>query len=94
MLSRNIRSGRPDRSAVQSCEKRVARTLMLLAGYGERAQPQHVLPPVSQEVIAEMVGTTRSRVNLFMNKFKKLGFIEYEDGLKVNPSLMTFVVHD
>ena len=72
-----------------SCEKRVARTLLLLAGYGERAQPQHALPQVSQEVIAEMVGTTRSRVNLFMNKFKRLGFIEYEDGLKVNPSLMT-----
>ena len=73
-----------------SCEKRVARTLMLLAGDGER----DVMPNVSQEVIAEMVGTTRSRVNLFMNKFKRLGFIEYEDGLKVNPSLMTFVVHD
>jgi len=73
-----------------SCEKRVARTLLLLAGYGERSQP-HVLPPVSQEVIAEMVGTTRSRVNLFMNKFKRMGFIEYEDGLKINPSLMTVV---
>ena len=76
-----------------SCEKRVARALMLLAGCGERAHRAHVPPPVSQEVIAEMVGTTRSRVNLFMNKFKRLGFIEYEDGLKVNPSLMTFV-HD
>jgi CRP/FNR family transcriptional regulator, cyclic AMP receptor protein len=75
-----------------SCEKRVARTLLLLAGYGERSQP-HVVPPVSQEVIAEMVGTSRSRVNLFMNKFKRLGFIEYSDGLKINPSLMT-VVHD
>jgi CRP-like cAMP-binding protein len=72
-----------------SCEKRVARTLLLLAGYGERAQPL-VLPPVSQEVIAEMVGTTRSRVNLFMNKFKRMGFI---DGLTFNPSLMT-VVHE
>ena len=75
-----------------SCEKRVARTLLLLAGYGERSQP-HMVPPVSQEVIAEMVGTSRSRVNLFMNKFKRLGFIEYRDGLKINPSLMT-VVHD
>ena len=73
-----------------SCEKRVARTLMLLAGDGER----DVMPNVSQEVIAEMVGTTRSRVNLFMNKFKRLGFIEYEDGLKINPSLMNVVVHD
>ncbi len=76
-----------------SCEKRFARTLLLLAGYGERSQP-HVLPPVSQEVIAEMVGTTRSRVNLFMNKFKRQGFIEYSDGLKINPSLMTVVVPD
>jgi CRP/FNR family transcriptional regulator, cyclic AMP receptor protein len=76
-----------------SCEKRLARTLLLLAGYGERNQP-HMLPPLSQEVIAEMVGTTRSRVNLFMNKFKRMGFIEYSDGLKINPSLMTVVVHD
>ena len=76
-----------------SCEKRVARTLLLLAGYGERPQP-HVLPPVSQEIIAEMVGTTRSRVNLFMNKFKRMGFIEYDDGLKINPSLMTVVAHE
>jgi CRP/FNR family cyclic AMP-dependent transcriptional regulator len=77
-----------------SCEKRVARTLMLLAGYGERAQPLHGLPPVSQEVIAEMVGTTRSRVNHFMNKFKRLGFIEYGDGLKIKPSLMTVAMPD
>jgi len=96
MLSRNIRlEADLIDQLFNSCEKRVARTLMLLAGCGERAaQPQHVLPPVSQEVIAEMVGTTRSRVNLFMNRFKRLGFIEYENGLKVNPSLMTFVVHD
>ena len=95
MLSRNIRlEADLIDQLFNSCEKRVARTLMLLAGYGEQAQPAQVLPPVSQEVIAEMVGTTRSRVNLFMNKFKRLGFIEYEDGLKVNPSLMTFVVHD
>jgi CRP/FNR family cyclic AMP-dependent transcriptional regulator len=77
-----------------SCEKRVARTLMLLAGEGVGAQPEYVVPPISQEVIAEMVGTTRSRVNLFMNKFKRLGFIEYDDGLKINPSLMTVVVPD
>jgi CRP-like cAMP-binding protein len=74
-----------------SCEKRVARTLLLLAGCEERNQPQ-ALPPISQEVIAEMVGTTRSRVNLFMNKFKRLGFIEYSDGLKINPSLMNVVL--
>jgi CRP/FNR family cyclic AMP-dependent transcriptional regulator len=77
-----------------SCEKRVARTLLLLAGGDERTQPPSGLPPVSQQVIADMVGTTRSRVNLFMNKFKRLGFIEYDNGLKINPSLNTVVVHD
>ena len=94
MVARNIRleADLVDQ-LFNSCEKRVARTLMLLAGYGERAQRPHALPPVSQEVIAEMVGTTRSRVNLFMNKFKRLGFIEYDEGLKIHPSLMTFV-HD
>jgi CRP/FNR family cyclic AMP-dependent transcriptional regulator len=79
---------------INSCEKRLARTLLLLAGYGERAHTPLVMPPVSQEVIAEMVGTTRSRVNLFMNKFKRLGFIEYNDGLKIHPSLMNVVVRD
>lgn len=77
-----------------SCEKRVARTLLLLAGHGEWAQRPEGLPPVTQAVIAEMVGTTRSRVNHFMNKFKRLGFIEYDEGLKINPSLMNIVVHD
>ena len=77
-----------------SCEKRVARTLLMLAGYNERTELPHVLPPVSQGVIAGMVGTSRSRVNLFMNKFKRLGFIEDADGLKINPSLMTVVGHD
>lgn len=95
MLARNIRlEADLIDQLFNSCEKRVARTLMLLAGYGERAQPRHVLPPVSQEIIAEMVGTTRSRVNLFMNKFKRLGFIEYDDGLKINPSIMTVVAHE
>jgi CRP/FNR family transcriptional regulator, cyclic AMP receptor protein len=75
-----------------SCEKRLARTLLLLADSAQ-AQPPLGLP-ISQQVIAEMVGTTRSRVNLFMNKFKRLGFIEYENGLKISPSLMTVVVHD
>ncbi len=75
-----------------SCEKRLARTLLLLA---EREHPKTPFGlPVSQQVIAEMVGTTRSRVNLFMNKFKRLGFIEYDNGLKINPSLMNVVAHD
>jgi CRP/FNR family cyclic AMP-dependent transcriptional regulator len=97
MLARNIRlEADLIDQLFNSCEKRVARTLLLLAGYGDWAQPEpsHGLPPVSQEVIAEMVGTTRSRVNLFMNKFKRLGFIEYDRGLKINPSLMNVVVHD
>ncbi|HEY3044682.1 MAG TPA: Crp/Fnr family transcriptional regulator [Vicinamibacterales bacterium] len=78
-----------------SSEKRLARTLLLLARYGNGGKPLGKLPKVSQETLAEMVGTTRSRVNFFMNKFKKLGFVEYNGGgLKVNPSLLTVVVHD
>ena len=77
-----------------SSEKRLARTLLLLARYGKDDEPMHVLPKVSQEMLAEMVGTTRSRVNFFMNRFKKLGFIEYNGGLKVNASLLSVVLHD
>jgi CRP/FNR family cyclic AMP-dependent transcriptional regulator len=75
-------------------EKRLARTLLLLARYGKPDGPRHVLPRISQEVLAEMVGTTRSRVNFFMNKFKKLGFIEYNGGLKVHRALLSVVLHD
>ena len=77
-----------------SSEKRLARTLLLLARYGEDDQPQKLITKVSQEMLAEMVGTTRSRVNFFMNKFKKLGFIHTADGLHINPSLLTVVLHD
>ena len=77
-----------------SSEKRLARTLLLLARYGKQDIPHHVLPKLSQEMLAEMVGTTRSRVNFFMNKFKKLGFIEYNGGLKINDSLVSIVLHD
>ena len=77
-----------------SSEKRLARTLLLLAHYGNGEKPLVRLPKISQETLAEMVGTTRSRVNFFMNKFKKLGFVEYNGGLKINPSLLTVVVHD
>lgn len=77
-----------------SSEKRLARTLLLLARYGKQEIPHHVLPKLSQEMLAEMVGTTRSRVNFFMNKFKKLGFIDYNGGLKVNDSLLSIVLHD
>ncbi len=77
-----------------SSEKRLARTLLLLARYGNHEKPQFVLPKISQETLAEMVGTTRSRVNFFMNKFKKLGFINYDGGLHVNDSLLSVVLHD
>jgi CRP/FNR family transcriptional regulator, cyclic AMP receptor protein len=77
-----------------SSEKRLARTLLLLARYGAPGQPQKVLPKVSQEMLAEMIGTTRSRVNFFMNKFRKLGFIEYNGEIHVNKSLLSVVLHD
>jgi CRP/FNR family cyclic AMP-dependent transcriptional regulator len=78
-----------------SSEKRLARTLLLLARYGNGSKPQRMLPKVSQETLAEMVGTTRSRVNFFLNKFRRLGFIAYDaGGLTINPSLLTVVVHD
>jgi CRP/FNR family cyclic AMP-dependent transcriptional regulator len=76
-----------------SSEKRLARTLLLLARYGKKDKRGWVLPRISQEALAEMVGTTRPRVNFFMNKFKKLGFVKYNGGLKINPSLVTVVVH-
>ena len=75
-------------------EKRLARTLLLLARYGKPKGPRRVLPKISQEVLAEMVGTTRSRVNFFMNKFRKLGFIEYNGGLTVHDSLLSVVLRD
>jgi len=75
-------------------EKRLARTLLLLARYGKADGPRRVLPKISQEVLAEIVGTTRSRVNFFMNKFRKLGFIEYNGGLKVHHALLSVVLHD
>jgi CRP-like cAMP-binding protein len=75
-------------------EKRLARTLLLLARYGKPDGPLRILPKLSQEVLAEMVGTTRSRVNFFMNKFRKLGFIEYNGGLKVHDALVSVVLHD
>jgi CRP-like cAMP-binding protein len=78
-----------------SSEKRLARALLLLARYGKNNKPQRMLPVMSQGALAEMVGTTRSRVNFFLNKFRKLGFIEYDTkGLTINPSLLSVVVHD
>jgi CRP-like cAMP-binding protein len=95
MLARNIRIEEDLVDQLfNSSEKRLARTLLLLARYGKPDQTHRVLPRISQETLAEMVGTTRSRVNFFMNKFKKLGFIEYNGGLKVHHSLLTVIVHD
>ncbi len=95
MLARNIRIEEDLIDQLfNSSEKRLARTLMLLARYGMEDRPQGVLPHLSQETLAEMIGTTRSRVNFFMNKFRKLGFIEYNGGLKINTALLSVVLHD
>ncbi|PYR25196.1 MAG: Crp/Fnr family transcriptional regulator [Acidobacteria bacterium] len=95
MLARNIRIEEDLVDQLfNSSEKRLARTLLLLARYGEPDKPQKAVPKISQATLAEMVGTTRSRVNFFMNKFKRLGFIEYKEGLKVHNSLLTVVLHD
>jgi CRP/FNR family cyclic AMP-dependent transcriptional regulator len=95
MLERNIRIEEDLVDQLfNSSEKRLARTLLLLARYGKKDKPQWVLPKISQETLAEMIGTTRSRVNFFMKKFEKLGFIGYEGGLQVNDSLLSVVLHD
>jgi CRP/FNR family transcriptional regulator, cyclic AMP receptor protein len=95
MLARNIRVEEDLIDQLfNSSEKRLARTLLLLARYGKQEQPDRILPKVSQETLASMIGTTRSRVNFFMNKFKKLGFIEYNGKIKVNKSLLTVVLHE
>ena len=77
-----------------STEKQLARTLLLLARYGEQARPEQILPQVSKERLASMIGVPRSRLNFFMNKFERLGFVEYKPKLKVNNSLLTVVLHD
>jgi len=77
-----------------SSEKRLARALLLLANFGKEGKPETVIPKVSQEVLAEMIGTTRSRVSFFMNKFRRLGFIEYNGTLEVHSSLVNVVLHD
>ncbi len=77
-----------------STEKRLARILLLLARYGKQKQPHRLLSKVSQETLAEMIGTTRTRVNLFMNKFRKLGFVKYNGGIEIDASLLTVVLND
>jgi len=95
MLKRNIRvEADLIDQLFNSTEKRLARTLLLLASYGKEDQTETVLQKVSQQMLAEMIGSTRSRVNLFMNKFRKLGFIDYNGEIKVNRSLLTVVLQD
>ena len=77
-----------------SSEKRLARILLLMAHFGKEGKPEAVIPKISQETLAEMIGTTRSRVSFFMNRFRKLGFVHYDDGLHVHSSLLTIVLHD
>jgi len=95
MIARNIRIEEDLVDQLfNSSEKRLARTLLLLTRYGKEEEPQKMLPNISQGMLAEMIGTTRSRVNFFMNKFKKLGFINYDGGLHINTSLLNVVLHE
>lgn len=95
LLARNIRIEEDLVDQIlNSSEKRLARVLLLLAGIGKDGQPEAVIPKISQETLAEMIGTTRPRVNFFINKFKKLGFIEFKDGLRVHGSLINVVLQD
>ena len=97
MLTRNIRIEEDLVDQLfNSSEKRLARTLLLLARYGKQDKPIRMVPTISQETLSEMVGTTRSRVNFFLNKFRKMGFIEYEGErpIKINSSLLSVVLHD
>jgi len=95
LLSRNIRTQEDLVDQLfNSSEKRLARVLLLLANFGKEGKPETVIPKISQETLAEIVGTTRSRVSYFMNKFRKLGFIHYNGGLQVHSSLLNVVLHD
>ena len=99
MLSRNVRIEQDLIDQLfNSSEKRLARALLLLARYGKQTKPRQIVAKISQETLSEMVGTTRSRVNFFMNKFKKLGFIAYDAdldaGIQINSSLLSVVLHD
>jgi CRP-like cAMP-binding protein len=95
LLSRNIRIEEDLVDQLfNSSEKRLARVLLLLANFGKEGKPEPVIPKVSQETLAEIVGTTRSRVSFFMNRFRKLGFIQYNGGLEVHSSLLNVILHD
>jgi CRP/FNR family cyclic AMP-dependent transcriptional regulator len=95
VLSRNMRAeGDLIDQLFNSVEKRLARALLVLTRYGMQEAPQKMLPKVSQEMLAQMIGTTRTHVNYFMTKFRKLGFIGYDGGLHINPSLLSVVLHE
>jgi CRP/FNR family cyclic AMP-dependent transcriptional regulator len=95
LLSRNLRIEEDLVDQLfNSSEKRLARILLLLANFGKEGRPETVIPNITQETLAEMVGTTRSRVSFFMNKFRKLGFIQYNGKLQVHSSLLNVVLHD
>jgi CRP/FNR family cyclic AMP-dependent transcriptional regulator len=95
LLARNIRYEQDLVDQLfNSSEKRLARILLLLAHFGKEGKPERVVPKISQEMLAEMIGTTRSRVSFFMNRFRKLGFIHYNGGLQVHSSLLNVVLHD
>jgi CRP/FNR family transcriptional regulator, cyclic AMP receptor protein len=95
LLSRNIRLEEDLVDQLfNSSEKRLARVLLMLANYGKEGKPEPVIPKVSQETLAEIIGSTRSRVNHFMNKFRKLGLINYNGGLQVHSSLLNVILHD
>jgi CRP/FNR family transcriptional regulator, cyclic AMP receptor protein len=95
LLARNIRDEEDLVDQLfNSSEKRLARILLLLARFGKEGTPETVVPKISQEMLAEMMGTTRSRASFFMNRFRKLGFIDYNGGLQVHSSLLNVVLHD
>jgi CRP/FNR family cyclic AMP-dependent transcriptional regulator len=95
LLTRNIRVEEDLVDQLfNSIEKRLARALLLLARYSMQDRPQKTLPKISQETLAEMVGTTRPRINMFMNKFRKLGFVHYNGGIQVHSSLLSVVLHE
>jgi len=95
LLARNIRYEEDLVDQLfNSSEKRLARILLLLAHFGKEGKPENVVPKISQEALAEMIGTTRSRVSFFMNRFRRLGFIHYNGGLQVHSSLLNVVLHD
>ena len=95
LLARNIRIQEDLVDQLfNSSEKRLARILLLMAHFGKEGKPEAVIPKISQETLAEMIGTTRSRVSFFMNRFRKLGFLHYDGGLHVHSSLLNIILHD